>query len=135
MVLGVASPWTERKGLSDFVRLANELDSERFAIVVVGLSRKKLRMLPKMIIGLERTRSQQELAEVYTAADVFFNPTREDNYPTVNLEAEACGTSVLTFNTGGCCETISLKNSEVVSCFDEAFAQIANKSGYRLLSQ
>lgn len=55
---------------------------------------------------IERTESKVQLAALYTAANIFFNPTREDNYPTVNLEAEACGTPVATYDAGGCCETI-----------------------------
>lgn len=114
MVLGVASPWTERKGLGDFVQLSKELDPEQYAIVLVGLSRKQIKRLPQEIIGLERTSSPKELAAIYTAADVLFNPTREDNYPTVNLEAEACGTPVITYDTGGCEETIVKPESLVV---------------------
>lgn len=106
MILGVASPWTDRKGLSDFVYLARELDSDRYAIVLVGLSKKQIKRLPSEIVALERTSSPQELAAIYTAADVFFNPTREDNFPTVNLEAEACGTPVVSYRTGGCPETL-----------------------------
>lgn len=116
MILGVASPWTERKGLGDFVALRGRLD-DSFAIVLVGLSKKQLRGLPSGILGLERTASTQELAAIYSAADVFFNPTREDNYPTVNLEAEACGTPVLTYDTGGCKETIHLVDS---ACLNNA---------------
>ena len=115
MILGVASPWTERKGLGDFVRLADELDFERFAIVMVGLSKRQIKTLPASIVGLERTSSQQELAGIYSAADIFFNPTREDNYPTVNLEAEACGTRVITYDSGGCGETICSKDDLVAS--------------------
>lgn len=115
MVLGVASPWTERKGLSDFVRLAGELDSDRFAVVLVGLSRRQMKSLPAGVVGLGRTSSARELAAIYTAADAFFNPTVEDNFPTVNLEAEACGTPVITFDTGGCAETIAMAESRVVS--------------------
>lgn len=124
MVLGVASPWTERKGLSDFVRLARELDPARYAIVLVGLSRKQIKALPDGVIALGRTESAGELAAAYTAADVLFNPTREDNYPTVNLEAEACGTPVVTYDTGGCRETVRLAASVVVSDYKEAFYAI-----------
>lgn len=120
MILGVANPWTERKGLSDFVRLSAELDLEKYAVVLVGLSAKQIKRLPSAIISLERTESKHELSEIYTAADVFFNPTREDNYPTVNLEAEACGTPVVTYNTGGCGETIQLRDSKVVVDFIDA---------------
>ena len=114
MILGVASPWTERKGLADFVRLAGELDSEKYAIVLVGLSEKQMKELPAGIVGLQRTDSREELAGIYSTANVFFNPTVEDNYPTVNLEAEACGTPVVTFDTGGCRETIKLPASVAI---------------------
>ena len=120
MILGVASPWTERKGLSDFVRLAGDLDMDKYAIVLVGLNKKQIKSLPENIIGLARTNSAKELAEIYTAADVFFNPTREDNYPTVNLEAEACGTPVVTYDTGGCAETVRREDSRVVTEYKDA---------------
>lgn len=114
MVLGVADPWTERKGLNDFVRLAGELDHDEYAIVLVGLSKKQIKTLPTGIIGLARTDSAQELAGIYSTADVFFNPTTEDNFPTVNLEAEACGTPVVTYDTGGCRETLQRADSYCV---------------------
>ena len=120
MILGVASPWTERKGLGDFVRLAGELDPDRYAIVLVGLSKQQIKRLPVGVIGLERTSSPQELAAIYTTADIFFNPTVEDNFPTVNLEAEACGTPVVTYDSGGSGETIHAPLSRVVSTFEEA---------------
>ncbi|RGW78527.1 glycosyltransferase [Faecalibacterium prausnitzii] len=62
------------------------------------------------IICIPRTNSPQELAAIYTTADVFVNPTYEDNYPTVNLEAQACGTRVVTYDTGGCRETLNAKS-------------------------
>ena len=198
MVLGVASPWTERKGLKDFEWLAANLD-DRFAVVLVGLSKKQIDELPGNVVGLERVEGPSELAAIYTAADLFVNPsieetygmtvaeaaacgtpvavvegtacveaaegaeayllapdlsdlratvircgggclavliertanqsqlaaiytaadillntTREDNYPTVNLEAEACGTPVWTYDTGGCAETLHLPESRVL---------------------
>ena len=113
IVLGVASKWDERKGLRDFYKLATML-GDRYAIVLVGLSEKQIKKLPKNILGIRRTNSPQELAAIYTAADVFFNPTYEDNYPTVNLEAEACGTRVVTYDTGGCRETIHSTESVVI---------------------
>lgn len=120
MILGVASPWTERKGLNDFVQLAKDLDFEKFAIVLVGFSKKQIKSLPKEIIGLTRTDSAQELAAIYTVADVFFNPTYEDNFPTVNLEAQSCGTRVITYDTGGCSETIVDRGSFTVKNYSEA---------------
>lgn len=208
IILGVASPWTERKGLSDFVRLAGELDSEKYAIVLVGLSEKQIEQLSKQLVALPKTESAEKLAEAYSAADVFvhpgveetfgmtvaesqacgtpvvvtegsacaeiadpaaatvvpadlstlraavinlaggrvllmtrtdcaqqlatiystadvfFNPTVEDNYPTVNLEAEACGTSVVTYDTGGCRETVQREDSCVVREFGVALSTI-----------
>lgn len=113
IVLGVANGWGERKGLYDFYKLADMLD-DHYAIVLVGLSEKQIKELPKNILGIRRTNSPEELAAIYTAADVFFNPTYEDNYPTVNLEAEACGTRVVTYDTGGCRETIHSPESVVI---------------------
>lgn len=53
-----------------------------------------------------RTSSQEELIGIYSAADVYINPTYEDNFPTTNIEALACGTPVITYNTGGSPEAI-----------------------------
>lgn len=133
MVLGVASPWTERKGLTDFVRLAKELDSEKYAIVLVGLSEKQVKEMPAVIVGLARTDSREELAGIYSAADVFFNPTVEDNYPTVNLEAEACGTPVVTYDAGGCAETVRRGDSCVVEGYEGAFKTLSALSGPSLI--
>lgn len=124
MILGVASPWTERKGLADFVRLAGELDSEKYAVVLVGLSKNQVKEMPVGIVGLGRTDSSQKLAGIYSTADVFFNPTTEDNFPTVNLEAEACGTPVVTYDTGGCAETLQREESCTVQEFKAALYQI-----------
>lgn len=76
------------------------------------------KQLPKSIISIHRTQNQTELAEIYTAADLFVNPTREDNYPTVNMEAIACGTPVVTFDAGGSPECIDETCGCVVSCDD-----------------
>ena len=85
-----------------------------------GLSKRQAKSVPERIVALPRTDSARRLAEIYTAADVLFNPTVEDNLPTVNLEAEACGTPVVTYDTGGCRETVRLSASRTVSSLDEA---------------
>lgn len=100
IVLGVASIWDERKGLPDILKLSELLD-EKYKLIIVGLTKKQIGKLPSNIIGIEQTNSIKEIAEIYTAADVFFNPTYEDNYPTTNLEARSCGTPVITYRTGG----------------------------------
>lgn len=124
MILGVASTWGPRKGLDVFQELFGRLNPAKYAIVLVGLSTKQLKRLPAGMVGYERTNSPQELVEIYSAADVFFNPTTEDNYPTVNLEAEACGTPVATFDTGGCKETIKMPQSSVVDGLDGFLAYL-----------
>ena len=118
ILLGVAHGWSVRKGLDVFVELAQRLDSQKFQIVLVGTDEIIDRQLPENIISIHRTNNQQELAEIYSAADLFVNPTREDNYPTVNLEAIACGTPVLTFRTGGSPESLTEKTGCVVDCGD-----------------
>lgn len=101
IVLGVAFGWGRRKGLDVFVELARRLDKEKYKVVLVGTDDNVDKLLPENIISIHRTQNQTELAKIYSAADVFANPTREENYPTVNMEALACGTPVVTFNTGG----------------------------------
>lgn len=64
------------------------------------------------------TQNQTELAEIYTAADILANPTREENYPTVNMESIACGTPVLTFRTGGSPEILDENTGSIVDCND-----------------
>ena len=109
IILGVASIWEERKGLNDFYKLS-ELLNENEKIVLVGLSKKQKKCLPDNIIGITSTSSAAELATIYTAADVFVNTTYEDNYPTVNLEAQACKTPVITYRTGGSVESVPPEN-------------------------
>lgn len=107
IVLGVAAVWDKRKGLDYFVELSKMLDGS-YQIILVGLSKEQIEKLPKNIIGIERTNNVEELAELYTAAYVFVNPTLEDNYPTTNLEAIACGTPVITYDTGGSGESATM---------------------------
>lgn len=105
MILGVSFGWENRKGLDIFVELANRLPDD-YSIVLVGTDDMVDKQLPERILSIHRTNNQAELAEIYSAADVFVNPTREDNYPTVNMEALACGTPVVTFNVGGSAEML-----------------------------
>ncbi len=105
VILGVASTWEERKGYDYFLELAEQLKPDEI-LVLVGVTAKQLNRLPKSVIGISRTNSTRELSEIYGAADLFVNPTLEDNFPTTNLEALACGTPVLTFDSGGSPETV-----------------------------
>jgi glycosyltransferase involved in cell wall biosynthesis len=109
MILGVASVWEERKGLDDFIKLSEMLD-ENYRIVLVGLSKKQIAKIPRKILALPRTENSAQLAEIYSAADVFVNLSYEENFPTVNLEAQACGTKVVCYDSGGTKETLNEKN-------------------------
>ena len=117
IVLGAANHWGERKGLSYLLRLANDLP-EGWKVVLVGLSKKQQAQLPGNILGIQKTNSPQELAAWYTAADVFVSPSLEDNYPTAVLEAQACGTPVVVFASGGAPETVMPGKGYVVKGLD-----------------
>ena len=104
MLLGVSTSWDEMKGYSDYLKLADML-GDGYKVVLVGLTKEQLANLPQNIIGIERTNSIKELAQIYSAADLFVNLSYCENYPTVNLEAIACGTPVLTYDTGGSTES------------------------------
>ena len=105
VVLGVAFVWGYEKGLDVFVELARRLP-EDYAIVLVGTNDQVDAALPEGIISIHRTHDQKELAQIYSAADVFANPTREEVLGLVDLEALACGTPVITFRAGGSPECI-----------------------------
>lgn len=113
LIIGVASPWSKRKGLDDFLRL-NELLGENYKIILVGVNNKQLSRLPDNIIGIKRTSNVSELAKLYSTADVFVNLTYSDNFPTTNIEALACGTPVITYKTGGAPEAVDNKTGIVV---------------------
>lgn len=113
VILGVASGWEERKGLNVFNALSKELPEE-FVIVLVGINDKIRDKISPKIISIDRTENQEELAEIYSESDVFVNPTLEENYPTVNIEAICCGTPVFTYNTGGSGEIIKPGCGKVV---------------------
>lgn len=118
ILLGVAFGWGKRKGLDVFMELANRLDKETYQIILVGTDDAVDAQLSKSIISIHRTQDQRELAEIYTAADLFVNPTREEVLGLVNVEALACGTPVITFKSGGSPECIDETCGSVVACDD-----------------
>jgi glycosyltransferase involved in cell wall biosynthesis len=111
--LGLASIWSTEKGWDDFMEMSKLLNDDE-TIVLVGVEKAKIQDLPKNVIGITRTENIGQLAELYSAADVFVNPTWQDNYPTVNLEAISCGTPVVTYRTGGSVEAITEQTGVVV---------------------
>lgn len=114
ILLGVAMLWGMKKGLDVFVRLAHELD-DRYGFVLVGTDDDVDKSLPARVVSIHRTMDQRELAAIYTAADLFVNPTREEVFGLVNVEALACGTPVLTYDTGGSPESLDAGCGNVVA--------------------
>lgn len=114
IILGVSNIWNQRKGLEEYFELSTMLN-ENEVIVLVGVSEKQKQDLPPNIIGISKTTDTTELAGIYSNADIFLNLTLEDNYPTVNLEAIACGTPVITYNSGGAKETVHKSYGHVIN--------------------
>ena len=115
IILSVANVWEQRKGLKYLIGLLRYLHDDEH-IVVVGRSSFLEKFAHTKLLYIPQTNNVLELAKIYNAADIFFNPTLEDNYPTTNLEAISCGTPVLTFKSGGSSETIDSKLSRSTNC-------------------
>ncbi len=114
VVIAVANGWEKRKGFGDVVEVSRRLPDD-YVIIMVGVSQnQKKQLVGEKIIAISRTENQQQLAELYSSADVFINTTYEDNYPTVNIEALCCGCPIVTYDTGGCAETVCENNGIVV---------------------
>ena len=112
--LAIASIWLPEKGLPDLIRLAGKLQPDEQLVLVGKLTAQQKAALPKSIVTIDRTTDAQALATLYTAATALVNPTWQDNYPTVNMEAIACGTPVVTYRTGGSVESITPQTGFVV---------------------
>lgn len=112
-ILAVSNVWNEDKGLGDIFKM-RKLLPESYRITIVGLTSKQVDALPVGIAGIERTQNVQELVRLYSDASVLINPTYADTFPTVNLEALACGTPVITYRTGGSPEAVSSETGWVV---------------------
>ena len=113
MILGVSNVWPDYKGLPDFIHL-HDILPKNIEMVLVGLSKNQIKNLPKGISGRERTSNIEELVNLYRSAMAFVNPTYNDSFPTVNLEALACGTPVITYRTGGSPEAVDEKTGIVI---------------------
>ena len=125
IILGVAAVWGRTKGLDDFIKLSEYLKKD-YIILLVGLNKKQKKQLPSNIIGIERTESVEELANLYTQADVFFNPSKEETFSLVTVEAIACGTPVIAYENSGIKELINEKNGICLNLKDKS-DKIINK--------
>ena len=113
MLVGVATAWSERKGLNDFIELSRILDTEN-AVVLVGLSETQLKFLPKSIIGIPRTENTTELAQLYSAADIVLNLSAEETFGLTTVEGFACGTPGIVYNCTASPELITSETGIVV---------------------
>lgn len=119
MLLAVAAPFDERKGFSDALAVAEMLRG-RARLVMVGLEARQKATLPEYITGIIRTDGPEALVALYRAADCLVNPTKEDTYPTVPMEALACGTPVAGYGAGGAAEQLEAPWGVAVATGDRA---------------
>lgn len=112
-VLAVSNVWNKEKGYYDILKLREMLPAD-YELIIVGLTAEQLKELSKGIKGIQRTQSVQEMVGLYSSADVLINPTYADTFPTINIEALACGTPVITYKTGGSPEILDEKTGIVV---------------------
>lgn len=134
VILGVASIWEYRKGLKDFVLLANYLkenDLREYKIVLVGLTPIQIKHMPQNITGIPRTENREELAELYTRANVFMNPSAEESFSLVTIEAMACGTPVVVRDCSAVSELVPdnvgvVLNNNFTESYFNAIVQLKN---------
>lgn len=117
IILGVATVWNTRKGLSDFIELAKRLSPED-RIVLVGLSNKQLSKLPSNIIGLKKTENVADLVGLYSSANLFVNFSIEETFGLTTAESMACGTPVLVYNSTACPEIVTEETGFVITPHD-----------------
>ena len=113
VILAVASLWDKRKGLADILDLSEVL-SEEYTIVVVGLSDRQINILPQNVIGLKRTENINELVALYSGANIFINPSLEESFSLVTIEAQACGTPCIVLDTSAVKNLINDNNGIVL---------------------
>lgn len=123
IILGVANVWHERKGFNDFMQLAKMLD-ERYVIVLVGLTQKQIDTLPKNVVGIRRVNSLQEPVAMYTMANVYANPSKEENFGMMTPEATASGANAIAYPNTACEEVVKTQGGiaipQSVECLYEA---------------
>lgn len=130
MILGVANIWTNRKGLNDFIELSKLL-GEEYVIVLVGLSERQISQLPNNIIGIKRTSNAYELSDIYSSADVYINLSKEETYGLTNVEAQACGTPVISYISGGTPETMKNSNTYLVENNIENVIEVLSSNNFK----
>ena len=118
IILGVAAQWTISKGIEYFKALSQIIDNEKETIVMVGLSDKQIKNLPYNITGIKRTENLEELVKIYSISDVLFNPSIQETFSMVTLEAMACGLKCVVFNSTATPELINEDTGKIINNFN-----------------
>lgn len=136
--MGVASVWEKRKGFDDFIELSHLLD-DNYRIILVGLNEKQMKILPQNVIGIKRTNSAEELAEIYSIADVFVNPSKEETMGLTSVEAISSGTPAIVYNRTALPEFINVYNGCVCESInaDGLYSKIMKfiRSDYKVIRE
>jgi glycosyltransferase involved in cell wall biosynthesis len=125
ILFGAANINDRRKGITYLVDALNILKKEhpesQTEVVIFGKNKHfDVTQLPFKVHELSLITSQDELAEIYSMADVFVTPSLEDNLPNTIMEALACGTPVVAFNTGGIPEMVDHQQNGYLARFKDA---------------
>lgn len=114
MILAMAMQMGKRKGIDYLLAMREQLNTDECLVLVGGKLEEMVKIKTERCVCVPRTSNVEELSAIYSAADVFINPTLEDNFPTTNIEALSCGTPVITFHTGGSVESVDPKVGMIV---------------------
>lgn len=117
VLLGVAFPWSERKGLRDYLELSRRLD-DRFVIILVGLSEEQMEGLPSNVIGLQKTQNQNELAALYSMSDILLSLSYGETFGMTMAEAYACGTPCIVYDNTAQPEIVTPNTGRVAKTGD-----------------
>lgn len=120
LILLVSDGWTERKGYTKLLETAKKSPAD-WQYIMVGLDKSQISGMPQNVIGLERTWNQQELIDLYSAADLYFNPSVEETFGLVTVEAMACGTPAVVLNSTASPELIKTEKCGII-CEPDATA-------------
>lgn len=114
-VLGVSQSWSREKGINIFIDLANRFPDIQF--VLVGNMPERV-ILPSNILSVRTVSNPEKLADYYSFADVFVNPSIQETFGKTTAEAIACGTPVIGFNVTATPELIGNECGLVVDVAD-----------------
>ncbi|MBQ8768971.1 MAG: glycosyltransferase [Oscillospiraceae bacterium] len=117
LILGVSQGWSENKGLKEFLQIADEL-RDCATVILVGEDCGIPKRENLNCIGF--TDNRQTLIDLYSAADLFVNPSRAETFGLVTAEALSCGTPVVAYDNSGSRELVAPQCGALVPDGDAA---------------